>query len=281
MIDTVVGTGCGCPSGDGGPASSAGINHPSGAIMHPSKDGSILILENGGGRVRRWHVNGTITLAAGSGPGTFGGDGGPATLAAFNNPYFIAAHPTDGSYYVSDNNNRRIRRIGADNIVSTIIGNGVYSSTGDGGPASSATVASVMGLAFDPRDNSLYIGDTNRIRRIFANLTIVSFAGTGSSGYSGDGGPASSATMNGVYGITMLLDGSLVFADNNNHRIRRIGTDGIISLFASKVGYIPPYSYTHSICCPIVVLVLSCRVARPIVVTAGLQRLLLLISPAP
>jgi RHS repeat-associated protein len=236
IIETVAGTGDYGYSGDGGPATAAGLASPRGIALGP--DGSLYIADLANHRIRRVGPDGIITTVAGTGSSGYSGDGGPATAARLNYPFGIALGP-DGSLYIADTYNKRIRRVGPDGIITTVAGTGVWGYSGDGGPATAAGLASPRGIALGP-DGSLYIADlaNDRIRRVGQDGIITTVAGKGgygyygASGYSGDGGPATAARLNYPFGIALGPDGSLYIADHYNHRIRRVGQDGIITTVA-------------------------------------------------
>jgi RHS repeat-associated protein len=179
-------------------------------------------------------TGGSITTVAGTGnTGTgFGGDGGLATQARFASPEGMAVGP-DGSLYIADTGNQRIRRIRPDGVISTVAGVGTWGFGGDGGPATQAVLGYPSKVAVGP-DGSLYIADTfnSRIRRVSPEGIISTVAGTATSGFGGDGGPATQALLNDPSSVAVGPDGSLYIADTNNHRIRRVGPEGIISTVA-------------------------------------------------
>ena len=131
-----------------------------------------------------------ITTVAGNGERDFSGDGGPATAAKLSDPFSVAVGP-DGSVYVTDTGNSRIRRVGPDGIITTVAGNGRSGFSGDGGPAVAAQLAGPNGVAVGP-DGSLYFSDmfNHRIRRVMPDGIITTVAGNGTVGFSGDGGLA-------------------------------------------------------------------------------------------
>lgn len=159
----------------------------------------------------------------------------PAT-PAYDGPTALAVAP-DGAVWVADTRRQQIRRIGPDGAVSVKAGTGAYGyrAADDGGPATSARLSSPEGLAVvedGDGEEVLYIADTNanRVRRVGPDGTITTVAGGGSA--LGDGGPATSARLAGPTGVALSPDGSLIVADSNQHRIRRVGTDGTISTLA-------------------------------------------------
>ena len=140
----------------------------------------------------------------------------------------------DGSVYVADIANQRIRRIGPDGIITTVAGNGTAGFSGDDGPATQAMLSQPFAVAV-ASDGSVFIADTDnhRIRRVGPDGIITTVAGNGTSGFSGDGGPALQATL-GPFGVAVGPDGSIYIADATNGRIRQVGPDGIIATFAGN-----------------------------------------------
>ncbi|TAL01996.1 MAG: hypothetical protein EPO03_12925, partial [Porticoccaceae bacterium] len=213
-------------SGDGGPAITAALTWPTGLAMGP--DGSLYIADSGNRRIRRIGPDGIITTVAGSAGVGYGGDGGPATRAALSSPNDIAVGP-DGSLYIADTNNGRVRRVGPDGIITTVAGNGRRGYSGDGGPATQAALYGPRSIALGP-DGNLYIADTgdtysgaggNRIRRVGPDGIITTVAGTGQNGFSGDGGPATQGKLKNPWDVAVGPDGSLYIADAYNNRIRK------------------------------------------------------------
>ncbi len=236
-ITTVAGTGQYGYSGDGGWASQAQLTSPSGIAVSP--DGSFFIVDSSNQRIRRVGADGNITTVAGNGQAGYSGDGGPATQAQFAFPTHVTVGP-DGSLYIADMNNNRIRRVDADGIITTVAGIGTGGYSGDGGPATQAQLHSPWDVAVGP-DGSLYIADTQncKIRRVDVNGIITTVVGTSVCGYGGDSGPAIQAKLLYPQGIAIGPDNSLYIADFLNHRIRRVGADGIITTVAGsgKSGY--------------------------------------------
>ena len=235
IIATVAGGAVGF-SGDGGPAISATLNTPHGVAVAP--DGSFYIADLGNNRIRRVDANGIITTVVGTGIYGFGGDGGPATLARINGPYGVALGP-DGSLYIADRDNSRVRRVGPDGIITTVAGGGVCGGThGDGGPATLACLSQPWRVAVGP-DGGLYIMDRGhyRVRRVGPDGIITTVAGNGTGGYSGDGGPAALAQLGSAEDVAVGSDGTLYIADRSNYRVRQVGTDGIINTVAGNGTY--------------------------------------------
>ncbi|MGC9967116.1 MAG: PKD domain-containing protein, partial [Syntrophobacteraceae bacterium] len=221
-------------SGDGGPAVQTALNYPNGIAVAP--DGGIYIADSGNNRIRRVGPDGIITTVAGNGSYGYSGDGGPATQAQIYVPVGVAVAP-DGSIYIADSGNNRIRRVGSEGIITTVAGNGTRGYGGDGGPATQAQITS-CGVAVAP-DGSIYIADSNnnRIRRVGPDGIITTLAGNGTRGYGGDGGPGNQAALNYPSAVAVAPDGSIYIADESNYRIRRVGSDGIITTVAGNGTY--------------------------------------------
>ena len=183
---------------------------------------------------------GTIFSVAGAGDSVFGaprsatGDGGPATDARLTLPTDVAPLP-GGGYLIADAANARIRRVSRTGRITTVAGTGRLGSTGDGGPARSATFRAPTTVAVQA-DGGYLIGDSlaNRIRRVSPGGTITTVAGTGRLGFAGDGGPAVAARIAVPGRIAPLADGGFVFADTANHRIRAVDADGVILTIAGS-----------------------------------------------
>jgi sugar lactone lactonase YvrE len=218
------------PLGDGGPATAAQLTTPYGVAID---SGNVYISDSGNNRIRRVDpATGTITTFAGTGVAGSAGDGGPATAAQLNGPAGVVV--ASGSLYIADFTGNRVRRVDlATGTITTFAGTGVAGSGGDGGPATSAQLNSPRGLAVD--SGNLYIADSvnNRVRKVdLATGTITTFAGTGVAGFSGDGGPATAAQLNGPAGV-VVASGSLYIADFTGNRVRRVDlATGTITTFA-------------------------------------------------
>src|SRR5439155_1448992 len=147
---------------------------------------------------------------------------------------FGVAVAPDGSFYIADTINDRIRRVGPDGIISTVAGNGTSGFSGDGGPAQGAALRRPQGVAVSP-DGDLYIADTGnaRIRRVGPAAIITTAAVNGTLVFGGDGRPATQA-LSDALGVAVAPDGGFYIADPNNCRIRRVGPDGIINTVAGN-----------------------------------------------
>lgn len=194
---------------------------------------SILFLAAGGcGAVAagEW----TISTFAGTGVRGFSGDGGPATAAQVDNPFGLVRGP-DGALWFCEYTGQRIRKVNPDGTIHTMAGSGGKGYTGDGGPALQATFNLPHEIRFD-QDGNYFIADmTNHaIRRVDAKTGIITtFAGNGTAGYSGDGGPANRAQLKQPHSIQFGPDGNLYICDIGNHVIRRVDMKtGVISTFA-------------------------------------------------
>ncbi|MCK9931925.1 protein kinase [Frankia sp. Mgl5] len=229
-ITTIAGTGEAGFSGDGGPATQARLRQPAAVALDSA--GNILIADTFNQRIRRVDPSGIITTVAGKDDRGFSGDGMPATEATLWYPGGVVADPT-GNIYVADSGNNRIRRVGTDGIIQTVAGGDGEGAFGDGGPAADALLAFPISVAMD-RPGRLYIADSgnNRIRRVGLDGVIETVAGTGLPGYSGDGGPATRATLRSPRGVAVDARGAIFITDRTNRRIRRVDPSGIITTVA-------------------------------------------------
>jgi len=234
VITTVAGNGTDGFSGDGGPASAASLSNPSGTALDGA--GNLFIADKNNQRIRRVNAaTGTITTVAGNGASGFSGDGGPASAAMLNLPDGVALDGA-GNLFIADEGNARIRGVdAATGSITTVAGNGVFGFSGDGGPATAASLYVSGGVAVDGAGN-LFIGDGQNVRRVDAATGIIdSVAGNGASGFSGDGGPATAASLGGFRGVAVDGGGNLLVADTQNLRIRRVdAATGVINTVAGN-----------------------------------------------
>jgi hypothetical protein len=230
VITTVAGTGTRAFSGDGGPATSAELSDPLNLAVDGS--GNLYIADSGNHRVRRVDSSGTITTVAGTGTPGFSGDGGPATSAELAYPYGVAVDGS-GNLYIADNGNQRVRKVNSSGMITTVAGTGTGGFSGDGGPATSAMLNGADDVAVDDSSN-LYIVDNGnqRVRKVDGSGTITTVAGTGSSGFSGDGGPATSAELANPGNVAVDGSGNLYIGDTSNHRVRKVNSSGTITTVA-------------------------------------------------
>jgi len=249
-LSVVAGTGVFAEGGDGAPATKADLQAPTGMAF--DRRGNLYVADYWGDRIRRIDSNGVISTFAGSGPSTleratysnpdpnegFSGDGGPATAARFYAPLGLAFDSHD-TLYVADSFNGRVRRISPDGTITSL-----DASSLPGRPWFPRY------LAFDAAGN-LYVADGApnpvigsliggcRIVRVSPVGVMTVVAGTGTCGFSGDGGSAAAAQLDNPSGLAFDSAGNLYVADSNNQRIRRIDRGGTISTVAGtgSVGF--------------------------------------------
>jgi len=227
IITTFAGNGTASWSGDGGLATSASLNNPYSVAVDTA--GNLYIAEQGNNDIRKVSANGIITTIAGSGTATYSGDGGLAILASINAPTGVAVDKV-GNIYIADNGNNRVRKVDINGIITTIAGNGVAAYSGDGGLATAASINGPKGIAIDNSGN-LYIAEYNTsvIRMVNNKGIINTVAGNGLLGYSGDGGPATSAELFNPNSVTVDNLGNFYIADSRWGYIRKVNTSGIIT----------------------------------------------------
>ena len=217
-------------SGDGGLATSAALNAPTGICLDTA--GNIYIVDKQNFTVRKINTSGIISVFAGTGTDGFSGDGGLATSAQLNAPIGVCID-TNGNMYIVEKNNR-VRKVGTNGIITTIAGTGVAGYSGDGGLATSATFNDSIAICIS-NTGIIYVAEYGNsiIRKIDTNGVISTFAGiAGTLGFSGDGGLATSAALNGPYAVCVDNVGNVYISDYNNFRIRVVNTSGIISTVA-------------------------------------------------
>jgi len=230
IISTYAGDGTKGYSGDGGAAISAELAYPVGTAM--DKAGNLYVADLTNNRIRKVTPQGVVSTYAGNGTAGFSGDGGPATSAEINGPLGVGLDSA-GNLYIGDSYNQRVRKVTPQGIISTFAGNGAYGYNGDGIAATSAKLYYPSGIASDSNGN-IFIGDyfNNRVRKVNIAGIISTVAGTGSTGYSGDGGAATEAELYYPTGVAFDPAGNLYIADYYNNRVRKVTTGGIISTFA-------------------------------------------------
>lgn len=237
IITTVAGTGAFGYSGDGGPAISAKLQGPSGIDM--DREHNLYIADEANEAIRKVSNTGIITTIAGNGTFGYAGDGGPAASAILNSPSGIRLDKA-GNIFIADAQNSVIRKINNVGIISTVAGNGTVGYSGDGGPVLSSELNLPLDICVDFAGD-LYIGDLHNyvIRKVDKSGIITTFAGTGVSGYNGDGGLATKAQISEPCGVAYdSASNSLYVADFNNSRVRKISNALTIKNIDSKpVGY--------------------------------------------
>ena len=233
IISTIVGTGVAGFSGDGVNATSAQLNNPDGLAVDDTGNVYIADLANQRIRVVSHSPGNIINTFAGTGVAGYSGDGMPATSEELNTPDDVAVDGL-GNIFITDLTNYRIRKVSTTGIMTTIAGTGSSGSTGDGSPATAATFEHAGFIAID-RIGNVYIADanSNRIRKINTSGIIFTIAGTGTGGFMGDNGPATSAELNGPSGVAVDNLGNIFFSDINNQRIRKISYGNHLPSFIS------------------------------------------------
>jgi len=270
VIGTVAGNGVPGFGGDAGPATSAQLNLPCGLALDAA--GNLLIADYYNNRIRQVS-NGVISTMAGKGTPGFSGDNGPAVTAQLNNPFALALDGA-GNLFIADYGNNRLRKVSG-GIVTTVAGNGTVGFSGDGGSAASAQLDAPHGLALDSAGNlyivettgnrsrivvagvintaatgqltqpwgvavdsadNVYFADTggNRVRKLSGG-TVTTVVGTGTAGFSGDGGPAVSAQLNSPASVAVDAAGDLYIADSANNRVRKVTGTTITTVAGSGV----------------------------------------------
>ena len=227
VITTVAGNGTCCLLGGNGPATSAQIGSPEGIAVDSA--GDLYIPDHVHNSIRKVS-NGVITTVAGNGTFGYSGDNGPATSAELAGPYTVAVDAA-GNLYIGDAPANRVRKVSG-GVITTVAGNGLPGYSGDNGPATNAQLSYPYGVSVDAAGN-LYIADSNnyRIRKVSGGM-ITTVAGNGTTGFSGDNGPAASAQLQ-PFGVAVDSTGSLYIADAQNNRIR-IVTNGVITTVAGN-----------------------------------------------
>jgi NHL repeat len=206
-------------SGDGGPATSAEINRPTGVAV--DAQGNLYIADFLNDRIRKVNAAGIITTEAGGGKNARG-DGGPATSAKLQEPFAVTVDHA-GNIYFTEPDNNRVRKVNTAGIISTIAGNGAKGFSGDGGSATLAELNYPKFLAVDASGN-LYIADAGnlRVRKVDSAGIISTVAGNGNKDFSGDGGPARLAEFTYFGGLAVDAAGNLYIADSHSNRVRKI-----------------------------------------------------------
>ena len=244
IITTFAGTGEEGYGGDGGPATEAKLDWPTGVAA--DDDGNVYIADRNNERVRKVDPEGIITTFAGTGEWGYDSDedGGPAAEALLNWPTGLALDADGNFLYIADEYNNRIRQVDiASGIINTVAGmkrprlevgeeeeEDADEDVGDDGPATSALLNRPTGVAVDGEGN-LYIADRlhHRVRKVDTEGMITTIAGMADEGFGGDGGPATSAQLDQPSGVAVDGGGYIFIADRGNNRIRQIGPDGVIT----------------------------------------------------
>lgn len=233
IISSAAGNGTGGDTGDGGPATDAALS-PVGGVATDHAGNLYIATTN---RVRKVDTAGVITAFAGSPASGFSGDGGPATAALFSLISGLTIDTAD-NIYLGDAHNYRVRKISPAGIVSTIAGNGVSGFSGDGGPATNASLGNAMTDISVDEEGNIYIADLRnfRIRKVNPAGIITTIAGNGIQAYAGDGGPAIAASLFTPSFVTRSSKGNIYISDRNINRIRVI-TMPQIAIAASRLSH--------------------------------------------
>ncbi|MBT5873252.1 MAG: T9SS type A sorting domain-containing protein, partial [Candidatus Latescibacteria bacterium] len=231
-INTFAGTGTAGFSGDGGPAVSAALDSPGG--VYTDSYGYVYVADTQNHRIRIIDGSGVIATIAGNGTAGYTGDGGPAFLASLDSPMGVSVD-LSGNVYIADTGNHAIRVIDGNGNIFTVVGDGISGFSGDGGPSGEARLNSPVGLTIF-EDQVLLIADTDNHRvRFVSDGAIFTYAGSGVSGFSGDGNSADFARLNHPTGIYLDGAGNGYIADQGNSRVRRVDYDtGIITTVAGS-----------------------------------------------
>lgn len=260
IIHTVAGTGSAETQGlgDGGLATDATLRLPRGLTL--ASDGSFYIGDTNHYVVRRVDPQGIITTVAGTRSFTYSGDGGPALEAGFGYPWGVAV-ADDGQIYIADAGANRVRRVDTEGVITTIAGNGEAGSSGDGGPATMASLNHPADLAFDQSGrlliagsgvsslrrvdlvtgtiatvpgtegvfavtvdagNNIYFTTHSQVKRVDARTQSVVVVAGSERGFGGDGGPATEANFRDLRGVAVTPGGDILVSDSGNNRVRRI-----------------------------------------------------------
>ncbi len=227
-INNFAGNGTSGFSGDGGPSTAASLSSPNGLAV----DGGGNVFVSDGYRLRKINASGIITTIAGNGTGGFTGDGGPSTAAQIEAG--AVACDASGNIYLTGGD--RIRKINTSGIINTMAGTGTAGFSGDGGPATAAQFSNVAGLRVHGSDIYIADGGNYRVRKINAAGIITTVAGSATSGFSGDGGPATAAQLRSPHAIAFDGSGNMFISDFLNYCVRKVNTSGIITTISGTGG---------------------------------------------
>ena len=234
IVATLAGTGTAGNFGDNAAATGASLNAPVAVVVDAL--GNYFFADTANNEIREISTTGIITRIAGTGTAGFSGDNGPATSASLHGPSGLAVDGA-GNLYIADTGNNRVRKVtAATGVISTFAGTGIAGYTGNGGPAASAQLNAPQGLFLTPA-GLLYVADSgNHVVRYIGirSTAIVTLAGTGKAGYTGDTAQAANATLNTPTNVAVDNSGNVYIADTGNKVIRRVSSsitlaNGIVS----------------------------------------------------
>ena len=213
-------------AGDGGLATSAKLNYPYGVAVDAAHN--VYIADTFNSCIRMVGTNGIITTVAGNSTNGLSGDGGLASNANLSLPNGVAVDRL-GNLIIIDSGNNRIRQVGTNGIIKSVVGR----NPNDGDMGTNATLNGAVGVSFDSYGN-MFIADTsnNRIRKVDTNGVITTVAGNGAASFSGDGGPATNASLHTPVDVAVDMAGDIYIADERNLRVRKVDINGIISTVA-------------------------------------------------
>ena len=243
QISTVAGNGNWGYSGNGGPATSAKLSDPTAIAVDAA--GDLFIADSIDNAIREVDsATDLIDTVAGNGAGNYSGNGEAATGSELYDPMNVAID-TAGNLFIADSNNNVVREVNVSTgVITTVAGSGIWGYSGDNGAATSAKLFDPMGVAVDAAGD-IFIADSgnNVVRKVDLSTGVIStVAGNGTSGYSGDGGAATSAQLNDPTGIAVDAAGDLVIADSGNNVIREVDSAGAISTVAGSYALGSGYS---------------------------------------
>lgn len=242
VMRTLIGTG---RLGDGmpGPALETSLNHPTHVSFSPG--GELILAAWHNSKILRYDFDSEeVHVVTGNGERSYGGDGANAEDAILDLPVATAFAP-DGSMYIADQGNQRIRKIGLDGIIDTVVGTGQPGFAGDGGPAELAQINLPTGQQAPPTgristdaEGNLFIVDTGngRVRKVDVDGVITTVAGNGEKGYGGEDVTATESPLNHPNDAEVDADGNLYIADTNNSCVRKVSPDGVMTTAAGVCG---------------------------------------------
>lgn len=233
-ITTFAGNGTAACTGDGLAATAASLGLPYNTAIDAT--GNVYIVDHDCHCVRKVNTSGIISTVAGNGTAGFSGDGGQATAAQLKYPGGITID-AGGNLYIADAQNNRVRKVDPSGIITTYAGGGTGTvASGDGGPATDAVVGTPVTVHMDAANN-LYISHSSRHMRMVNNAGIISkVIGSAVGGSTGDGGPATAASVSFAGGVATDNSSNVYISDNLNHTIRKIDNTGIITTIAGTAG---------------------------------------------